>query len=123
MDGYPDYDAIYKDYSAVESVIDDIPYGPKVWSTYAVRYNGPVDANSASWKRETYFIHARNTLHVAEALAGSTDFKEKFDIMPFEEYTGPGCRRISHLMSGRWAYKQAVRHLPSLVHDQTDASR
>ncbi|EIW51958.1 uncharacterized protein TRAVEDRAFT_40766 [Trametes versicolor FP-101664 SS1] len=101
------YGAIYTDYKELLETIDNIELGPAKWRTFAVRYGGPVDADSPPWKREVFLVHARNPLHVAEALAASPDFKERFDVAPFEEYTGPGRRRVSNLMSGSWAYKQA----------------
>ncbi|KAI0351062.1 hypothetical protein OH77DRAFT_1506733 [Trametes cingulata] len=106
-DGRPDYTAIYENYKAILNDIDSISYGPSKWRTFAVRYCGPLGPDSAAWKREVYFVHARDTLAVAKALAASSDFKGKFDVAPFEEFTGPGCRRVSDLMSGRWAYRKA----------------
>ncbi|KAH9848078.1 hypothetical protein C2E23DRAFT_940922 [Lenzites betulinus] len=107
-DGHAQYGAIFTDFDELLQTIDQIDYGPETWRTFAVRYDGVVDRNSPPWKREVFFIHARNSLHVAEALASSPDFKGRFDVAPFEEYTGPACRRVSNLMSGRWAYKQAI---------------
>lgn len=91
--------------------VDSIPFGDIPWYSFAVRYTGEVDDNSPAWKRATYVVHARNTLHVAEAMASSTDFNGSFDTVPFEEYVGkPGeqTRRLSNLMSGQWAYTKAV---------------
>ncbi|KAI0365599.1 hypothetical protein BV20DRAFT_1038871 [Pilatotrama ljubarskyi] len=107
VDGMPDYQPIYTQYEDINKTIDVIPYGPSTWKAYSVRYHSNVNAQSASWKRVVYFVYTRNTLCVAEALAGSPDFKDKFDVVPFEEYMGPGCRRVCNLMSGQWAYRQA----------------
>ncbi|OJT10478.1 hypothetical protein TRAPUB_13008, partial [Trametes pubescens] len=106
-DGHAEYGAIYSNYAELLETIDNIEYGPLAWRTFTVRYGGPVDANSPAWKRKVFYVHARNPLHVAEALASSPDFKDRFDVAPFEEYTAPGCRIVSNLMSGRWAYLQA----------------
>ncbi|KAH9846008.1 hypothetical protein C2E23DRAFT_872599 [Lenzites betulinus] len=107
VDGLPDYRPIYGSHSEVEDIIDSIEYGESTWRTFAVRYSGPICANSPSWKREVYYVHARDTLRVAELLAASPDFRNKFDIAPYEEFTGADCRRVSDLMSGQWAYRKA----------------
>ncbi|KAL7283046.1 hypothetical protein ACG7TL_002470 [Trametes sanguinea] len=106
-DGMPEYEPIYSSYRHLEETIDAVPYGSINWRTFAVRYAGPVHAHSPAWKRTVYFIHARDTLSVAESLAASSDFNGKFDYVPFEEFTGPDCRRVSNLMSGCWAFAKA----------------
>ncbi|RPD67720.1 hypothetical protein L226DRAFT_474492 [Lentinus tigrinus ALCF2SS1-7] len=107
IDGLPEYDPIYKDYKALLDAIDAIEFGEVTWRTFAVRYRGPVGPNSPAWKRETFMVHARNTLRVAELLAACPDFDGRFDYVPYEEYTAVDCRRVSNLMSGQWAWKQA----------------
>lgn len=106
--GDPEARAIFDDADDLYSHIDALPYGDQSWSTFSLRYNGPVDANSPSWKRHSYVVHTRNTLRVAESMAGSTDFLHTWDYVPFEEYTGENCRRYCNLMSAEWAFKKAV---------------
>ncbi|KAI1789248.1 hypothetical protein LXA43DRAFT_1155148, partial [Ganoderma leucocontextum] len=108
VDNLPvDYHPLFRRYQDVLEAIDSVEYGEVSWRTYAFRYEGPVSPNSPSWKREVYFVHCRDALRVAENLASSPDFNGRFDYVPYEEFTGPNCRQVSNLMSGRWAYKQA----------------
>ena len=109
VDNLPaDYHPLFRKYQDVLDAIDTIEYGEVSWRTFAFRFNGPVYPDSPSWKRETYLVHCRDALRVAENLAASADFNSRFDYVPYEEFTGPGCRRVANLMSARWAYKQAV---------------
>ncbi len=104
----PEYDPIYKEHKALLDAIDAIKYGEANWKTFNVRYRGPLTPDSPAWQRETFTIHARDTLTVAEILASCPDFDGKFDYVPYEEYLSHDCRRVSNLMSGQWAWKQAV---------------
>ncbi|KAH9937976.1 hypothetical protein B0H21DRAFT_698721 [Amylocystis lapponica] len=98
---------IFEDCDDLHSTIDSIEYGEASWESFSVRYSGPITAESASWKHETYVVHTRHSLRAVQHMVGSADFDGKFDYVPFEEYTGPNQRRWSNLMSGRWAYKKA----------------
>ncbi|KAI0349013.1 hypothetical protein OH77DRAFT_1499682 [Trametes cingulata] len=110
LHGHEDTPPFFDDAAELLEKIDRVPYGDIPWQSFAVCYTGPVDANSPAWKQQEYVIHTRNTLHVAEAMAGSADFRGKFDTVPYEEYVeaseGP-TRRVCNLMSGQWAFTQA----------------
>ncbi|KAI0682812.1 hypothetical protein C8T65DRAFT_750046 [Cerioporus squamosus] len=108
-DGLPDYNSIFKDYQEILDSVDAIQYGEAPWKTFAVRYSGPVTPASPAWQRETYYVHTRNTLRVAEILAGCPNFNGQFDYVPFAETTPTRGRRVSNLMSGQWAFKQATK--------------
>ncbi|KAI0757759.1 hypothetical protein C8Q80DRAFT_1091076 [Daedaleopsis nitida] len=112
-DGHPEYMPIYKKYQEILDVIDAIPYGEAPWRTFAIRWRGQVTPNSPAWKREVFLVHTRDTLRVAEIMAASPDFDGNFDYVPYEEFSGPNCRQVSDLMSGRWAYKQAISEDPA----------
>ncbi|RPD54101.1 hypothetical protein L226DRAFT_548363 [Lentinus tigrinus ALCF2SS1-7] len=90
------------------ATIDAIPYGELAWTTFNIRYTGPVTPHTPAWKLKTYTIHTRNALHVAEDIAGSADFDGRWDYVPYEEYNTPGCRRFSDVMSGTWAFKKGT---------------
>ncbi|KAJ3491298.1 hypothetical protein NLI96_g824 [Meripilus lineatus] len=98
---------MYNDVDDILSHIDEIPFGDAAWSSFDVRYTGPVDENSPSWKRQTYTIHTRNTYEVQETFLKNQDFAKAFDYVPYEAYTPEGARKWSNLLSGRWAWKQA----------------
>ena len=102
--------AMYDSAQDMLDTINAVPYGDVAWTTFQLKYNGPITPHTPAWKLQTYTIHTRNALRVAESIAGSSDFEGHWDYIPYEEYTGPGCRRFSDVMSGTWAYKKAVSY-------------
>ena len=56
------------------STIDAIPFGEAAWTTFKIKYNGPITPHTPAWKLKTYTIHTRNALRVAENIAASSDF-------------------------------------------------
>ena len=109
LDGHGEDGSIFNDQEEMLKTIDASPYGESTWRAFKVRYTGPVTPNSPSWMRKTFIIYIRDTLEVVENLVASEDFKGKFDTTPYQEYLNDNCRVFSNLMSGQWAYKQAVR--------------
>ena len=107
-DGHAEQPAIFENTRELLETIDDIPYGDATWRAYKVRYTGPIDPDSPPWMRRTYTVHMRDTLVVAKQLVTSDDFKGKFNTRPFAEYLLNGARMYSDLMSGQWAYREAV---------------
>ncbi|TFK84740.1 hypothetical protein K466DRAFT_496044 [Polyporus arcularius HHB13444] len=87
--------------------IDAVPYGDLPWSTFELKYTGPITPHTPPWKIKTYTIHTRDALRVVESIAGSADFDGRWDYVPYEEYSAPGCRRYADVMSGTWAFKKA----------------
>ena len=47
-------------------------------------------------------------------MLANQDFHGFFDYAPFRQYDDKGIRRYEHLMSGDWAWKQAVSALAHL---------
>ncbi len=100
--------AMYDTADDMYNTIDEIPYGDAAWTTFQLRYTGPVTPHSPAWKHKTYTVYTRDALQVAENMAASPDFDGRWDYVPYEEYNGPDSRRYSNLMSGTWAFKKAV---------------
>jgi hypothetical protein len=93
------------------NTIDNISYGELSWQSFKVRYLGELTDSSPAWKKQTYTIYTRNSLEALRSMLANSSFEEDFDYRPFEEYYGAGKRRWSHLMSGGWAWRQAVSHI------------
>lgn len=95
-------------YKDMLETIDEIEVGEMNWHTFAVRYTGPVDASSPSWKRHTYIVHTRDARDVLHSMIGSPDFKGRWDKRPYRRYV-KGQRTYSNIMSSKWAWSKAVR--------------
>jgi len=59
---------------------------------------------------ETYELNLRDVLVVVEQLLASPKFDGNFDYIPYMEFDSNDERVYSNLMSGFWAFKQAVSH-------------
>ena len=106
-------DAPFDDAQDLFDTIDAIPYGDAPWESFVVRYTGPTDENSPSWKRAEYAVHCRHARKVIHNMFGTEEFDGKFDITPYQEYLPNGSVCYSNVMSGEHAYKQAVRYVRS----------
>ncbi|KAH9912325.1 uncharacterized protein B0H18DRAFT_1088486 [Fomitopsis serialis] len=102
-------DPPFEDADDLYQVIDVIPFGDAPWESFVVRYTGPIDEDSPSWKQAEYVVHCRNARQVAHNMIGNEDYNSKFDTTPYQEYPAAGVTRFSNVMSGQWAYKQASK--------------
>ena len=57
---------------------------------------------------ETYELNVRDVLSVFEDQLASKEFDSQFDYAPYEEYDENGNQVYSNLMSGNWAFREAV---------------
>lgn len=101
-------DSLFRNTDEMHEFIDSIQDGEVSWGSFTVRYTGTTASTSPSWMHADYIVHCRDTLAVVETMAASEDFQDSFHYAPFEETTATQSRRWCDLMSGRWAWKQAV---------------
>lgn len=90
------------------ATIDKIDEGVVPWTTYVFRYAGPQPENPSAWMTRTYEFNVRDMLAVLETLLANEEFDGHFDYVPYEEYDPDGNRIYSNLMSGQWAFTEAV---------------
>lgn len=110
LDGHEELDPIFNSYQHLTDNIDDIEHGIGCtgWTSFSVRWNGPITPDSPSWKRQRYIVHTRDPLAVIKAMCASADFNGSWHTRPFKEFTHDGTRVFADLLSGHWAWKQAV---------------
>lgn len=117
LDGHnPDANPGFNSQSDLLNTIDSIPYGDIAWSAFSVQYAGPIGANAPSWKRQRYVVYMRNSLHALENMAGSADFQGSWHTRPYRQWNEQGTRVYSDVLSGHWAWKQAVSHRFTVSH-------
>jgi hypothetical protein len=93
--------------------IDSIQAGSAPWTTHRLKYNGPRPANGPApqWMDQDYDLNTRNILQVLELQLSNTDFDGHFDYTPYIEFNPEQQRVWSNMMSGDWAYEEAVGRL------------
>jgi len=89
-------------------MLDSIKAGAVGWKTYKFCYTGSKPQTPPQWMEETYELNIRDVLLVIEQIIGTTEFDGQFQTTPYEEYDHEGNRVFSDLMSGGWAYREAV---------------
>lgn len=101
--------SVFQSADEMLATIDAIEDGDAPWESFTLRYTGPINETTPSWKSATYTVYTRNSYTVMKNLLASEDFTASFDYAPYEEYTAKNKRTWSNLMSSDWAWKQAVR--------------
>jgi hypothetical protein len=94
------------------SLIDAIKQGEIPWNSFSIAYNGAIpqyhDRPTPPWMVNLHKIWYRDPLQVIEAQIGNPEFNEMMDFSPKQVYHN-GKRQYDDLMSGNWAWEQAVR--------------
>ena len=91
------------------SVIDAIKEGDIPWQSFSVTYDGNLpDGDVPPWMTASYEVWYRDPLCTMEQQIGNPDFAEEFDFAPKQIFDQDDKRQYTDLMSGNWAWQQAV---------------
>lgn len=105
---YPEPGPPFADSEDLYATIDATPLGDQPWKCFEVVYTGDVEPeNPPPWKTATYEVWHRDVLQVMEAQIGNPDFAKEMDYSPKRIYKNTK-RQYTDLMSGNWAWEQAV---------------
>ena len=107
---YPEHAPTFSDHKDLYQMIDNIRQGDISWDSFSVRYNGalPTSDTRPPWMDSTYEVWFRNHLLILESQISNRDFKDEVDYTPKRIFYKGKCR-YQDLMSGNWAWEQAVR--------------
>lgn len=114
----------------LHATIDSIQSGDAPWRCFKLFYDGPKPSTPPRWMEETYELNARDALLVLEQQLSTLDFFQHIAYVPYREFDACGNRVFSNLMSGDWAYQQAVCSLflswswnsnQSILYDRTSS--
>jgi hypothetical protein len=95
----------------LHDTIDEIQLGISPWKSYSVRYQGPLPAGTPpKWMTQTYELCVRDARMVLHHQFQTPDFKDKINLVPYQQFNKAGKRVFSNLMSGEWAWRQAVSY-------------
>ena len=99
----------FKDHSDLCNTIDASDLGDVLWQNAILRYTGEIpDGQVPKWMKAEYEIYYRDPRDVIKNMMADTTFKHAFDYVPYQEFDEDGYRRYENLMSGDWAFHQAV---------------
>ena len=108
-------DIPWKDAKELWATIDEIQQGDCPWKTYTVHYSGPLPNNAPAWMLEDFELCFRDSKKLLQQQLQS-DFKGQFHRSPYLQFNAEGERVWSNMMSGDWAYTQAVCNLLKAGH-------
>lgn len=90
------------------ATIDSIQDGDAPFETVRFKYSGQIPANPPRWMTETYELCTRDSRILLHNQLATTDFVDMFDYKPYRQFDHTNDRVWSNLMSGDWAWNEAV---------------
>ncbi len=92
------------------TTIDSIQEGDAPFETISFKYSGPLSPNPPRWMTETYELCTRDSHILLHNQLRTSDFKDQVNLRPYHQFNHQGDRVWSNLMSGDWAWTEAVRY-------------
>ncbi|KAH9959507.1 hypothetical protein BJV74DRAFT_880099 [Russula compacta] len=89
------------------STIDQIQHGDSPWKTYRIKYQGPLPQMPPKWMTEMYELCCQDTQCVLHQQLSMSDFKDKINLTPYQQFNSSGKWVYSNLMLGDWAWNHA----------------
>lgn len=112
----PDGRAPFLHHQDMLATIDAIDLGDIPWQSFSATYSGKVPPVSPpDWMLKEYTVYFRDPLSVVRSVISNPDFKGQFDYAPYRDFED-GIRRWTDVMSGDWAWQQAVRFILLFFH-------
>ena len=103
-----DAQAPFQNHQEMLATIDAIDSCDAPWQSFTASYSGTKPSNSVpDWMLKDYTVFFRDPLAVVRRIISNPDFNGRFDYAPYIELEDEE-RRWSDLMSGKWAWNQAV---------------
>lgn len=91
------------------NTIDATELGDVPWQGIAITYDDEVPDNPPNWMFTPYEVWYRDPLLMMESQIGNRDLGNDMDYAPKQVFSQTRTRQFCDLMSGDWAWGQAVR--------------
>lgn len=105
--------APFESHQGLYDIIDSTTLGDAPWNSFSVSYSGDLpNGEIPTWMTSEYEVWHRNPHTVIRNQLANPDFKDDIDYAPLQEFQENGKRRWTDLMTGNWAWNQAVCCLP-----------
>ena len=107
---YPNSPPPFADHQEMHSTIDAIKEGDIPWKSFSVEYDGvrPDGDTIPPWMTAKYDVWYRDPLLSMEQQLGNPDFTNDLDFAPKQIFDEDNKHQYTDLMSGNWAWEQAV---------------
>ena len=105
----------FSNYAELCRTIDATPVGGVAWESITLSYTGPRPDDTPSWMESTHELWYRDPRLIFKGMLENPEFQDFFDYAPVRRYDARGDREYENLMSGNWAWKQAVSILSFAV--------
>lgn len=107
----------FSDHKDLYDTIDSTLVGDAPWESFSVSYSGErPDGEVPPWMDAEYDVWYRNPHTVLRNQLSNPDFEGEIDYSPVRVFDVNGKRQWQNVMSGNWAWKQAVINLYRLVY-------
>lgn len=109
---WPEAASIFDSHDHMCGKIDATELGDAPWQKATLQYREELPARDVpEWMTASYDLFYRDPHIVVKNILSNTTFKGGVDYVPYQEFGHKDERRYENLMSGDWAYKNAVRSL------------
>lgn len=101
----------FANHNDLYETIDSIQLGDLPWISFTVKYSGPLPAGEntvPTWMISEYEVWCRDVRLLMRAQLANPDFDKEIDYFPLQTFGPTGKREWSNVMTGNWAWKQAV---------------
>ena len=100
---------LFSDHEDLYNTIDSTDLGDLPWQKSSLHYKGALPSGEVpEWMTAQYDIFYRDPREVVKNILDNPTFDGAFDYVPYQDFDHNGDRRYENLMSGDWAFKQAV---------------
>lgn len=106
---HPEADPPFANHQDLLNTIDSTIVGSAPWQLFLLSYTGPVPTNDLpSWMFTEYEVWFQDACKIVENILENPDYNGEIDLAPYKDYDVNGKCCYKDLMSGDWAWKQAV---------------
>jgi Plavaka transposase len=107
----------FSNHTELHAAIDELTVGDVPWQSFTVRYKGgvgdDVDVAQPKWMSDVHEVFYRDPKLIACEMLANPSYKDGMDFGPYRAFDEDGARWYKHMMSGDWAWDQAVGSLTS----------
>ena len=105
----PDAEPPFVNHEDLLATINATPSAMPSWDYFTVCYTGPLLSQPPSWMLQEHTVWYRDAKKTIAAMLKNPNFLGEVQHSPFKEYDSNGKRIYKDLMSGDWAWLQAVQ--------------